>query len=126
MRHVLILLFISAAGLAQAQQPASESARTEIIKSALARDRGEISVMEPSTRDGGGVYVGYSTGTLLHCRGDATCTEFKGTPNVAVRDIAVSHRGDRDILWIAYPLGGFYQCLSYQCSRFEWDSEPPQ
>ena len=125
MRPVIVFLFFATAGFLLAQKAASEDSRTEIIKNALARDRGDINIMEPSPQDGGGVYVGYSTGTLLHCRGDSSCTELKGTPNVAVTDVAVSRRGNRDIIWIAYPLGGFYQCVDYQCNKFEWDSVPP-
>ena len=126
MRHSLIFLLLATAGLFSAQKSAGEDARTEIIKSALARDRGDITTMEPSPRDGGGVYVGYSTGTLLHCQDDSSCIELKGTPNVEVRNLAISRRGNQDIIWIAYPLGGFYRCEDHQCRKFEWDSVLPK
>jgi len=122
MRYVyLILITVAASTAVLAQEPQGGNSRAEILKNALARNRGDISVMEPSSKEGGGVYIGYSSGALLHCHGEQHCNEFKGTSNVAVIDIAVTRRGGRDIVWVAYPLGAFYRCVDYRCQRFEWD-----
>jgi hypothetical protein len=67
MRYALvfpILAVISANTLAQgspaAAAPASKSSRDAVIRSALARDNGDITAMEAAQRDGGGVFIGYS------------------------------------------------------------------
>jgi hypothetical protein len=95
-----------------------KSNRDELIKSALAREKGEIILMEPSSRDGG-VIIGYSSGALVGCSGDADCRKFEGTPGGAVTgavtDIAVSVREGQEIIWAAYPHGVIYRCVNYAC-----------
>lgn len=132
MRHItlaLLLWAVAAAAAAQdradiiAAELADQDSRDALIKSALARDRGEITAMEATGREGQGVVIGYGTGTVLNCYGDSHCTEFSGTPNVAVSRIAVSHDGDGEIYWVAYPHGIIYRCSGRQCRQFLW--EPP-
>jgi len=104
--------------------PANEDSREALIKRSLARDRGEITVMEASSRDGGGVIIGYSSGAILNCYGNESCREFEGTPSStitgAVREIVISRRGDQEIIWAAYPHGVFYQCIHGACREFTW------
>jgi hypothetical protein len=100
----------------------STVSREELIKSALASDWGEITAMEASARDGAGVFVGYSSGSVLNCRGDNQCRAFTGTPasalTGAVRTLAVSRRGEQEIVWVGYPHGVVYQCSNFNCREF--------
>ena len=86
----------------------------------VARDRGEITAIEPLSKEGGGVIIGYSSGALLNCYGDQSCQEFAGTPNTAVEHIAISNRGASEIIWVTYRQGALYQCANYHCKKFKW------
>jgi hypothetical protein len=68
---------------------------------------------------GGSVVIGYTSGALVRCSGDANCREFEGTPDgavtSAVTDIAVATRDGQEIIWVAYPHGVYYRCVDYAC-----------
>jgi hypothetical protein len=124
-RLIGYLLLLALAPAAHAQTPVEASAaaqkldRDALIKRALAGDRGEITVMEPSSIEGKGVIIGYSSGAVVHCYGDEECRVFDGTPRSTlvggVTAIAVSQRDNREIVWVAYPHGILYRCVDYQC-----------
>jgi hypothetical protein len=122
-----IVAVISANALAQdspaAAAPSSKSSRDAVIRSALARDNGEITAMEAAQREGGGVFIGYSSGTVVNCFGNAGCRAFDGTPSSAVagavRDLSVSRSAGADIVWAAYPHGVVYRCSDYFCREFD-------
>jgi hypothetical protein len=125
MRYALvfpILAVISANTLAQ-DSPASKSSRDAVIRSALARDNGEITAMEAAVRDAGGVYIGYSSGAVVHCSGKGGCRAFDGTPSSAVAgsvtDLGVSRSAGAEIVWVAYPHGVVYRCSDYFCREFD-------
>lgn len=98
--------------------------RDELLKAAVNRDRGTISVLEPASAAGRGIYVGYSSGTVLNCYGSNRCKELSDTPSTPVQGIAVSRRGDTEVVWVSYRQGALYQCIDGVCSRFLWDREP--
>ncbi len=98
--------------------------RDALLKAAVARDRGEITALEPLSGDGAGIAVGYSSGAVLNCFSDQSCREFGGTPNTAVQAIAVSRRGNAEILWVSYSQGALYQCRQARCTKFLWDGDP--
>ena len=130
MRPVAIMLFVlaSAGGAALAgnnQKPTITEAPTReaLLKAAVARDRGDITAMEPASREGQGVFIGHSSGALLHCYGDHICSEFLGTPNAAVEHIAVTLQGTAEVVWISYPQGAIYRCIDNRCEKFLWDGE---
>jgi hypothetical protein len=119
-----IILAYSTTALAQDHVEATTtqaSNRKALLKAAVARDRGEISAMEPSSEEGQGVIIGYSSGTVLNCYSNHSCKEFSGTPNTAVEHIAVSKREKSEVIWVSYPQGALYQCISNSCSKFRWD-----
>ena len=97
------------------------SNREALLKAAVARDRGEITAMEPSSQASGGVIIGYSSGAVLNCYGDHSCKEFGGTPNAAVEHIAVTRQAQSEVIWVSYPHGGLYRCMRKECSKFLWD-----
>lgn len=126
MRNVLLFSIIVAAtasAFAQdtpsANTSASKDARDAVIKSALARDRGEITAMEALNGDGKGVMLGYSSGAVVNCHGEGNCRAFDGTPSSAiigaVSGISVSSRGGQEVVWVAYPHGIIYRCADYVC-----------
>jgi hypothetical protein len=122
-----IVAVISANALAQdspaAAAPASKSSRDAAIRSALASDNGKITAMEAAQRDGGGVFIGYSSGTVVNCFGNSGCRAFDGTPSSAVvgavGDLSVSRSAGADIVWVAYPHGVVYRCSDYFCREFD-------
>ena len=130
MRHnVLLLLFFFCCSPALAQNDVEGGAteasdRKALLKAAVARDRGEISALEPDSSQRGGVVVGYSSGAVLHCYGNQGCKEFSGTPNAPVEHIAVSSREKLEIFWVSYPQGALYQCVDNTCTKFIWDVTP--
>lgn len=97
------------------------SNREALLKAAVARDRGEITAMEPSSQASGGVIIGYSSGAVLNCYGDHSCTEFGGTPSAAVERIAVTKQAQSEVIWVSYPHGGLYRCMRKECNKFLWD-----
>ena len=101
---------------AQGETAADE--RKARIRELVAIEKGDITALEPTTTGDGRVLIGYSSGTLLNCAPDQRCTEYAGTPNIAVERIAISRRGGAEILWVTYAQGALYLCESAQCRRF--------
>ena len=128
MRNFLACLILATASVsahARDSQKTSSSAspnREALLKAAVNRDRGEITAMEPSSVEGQGVFLGYSSGTVLNCYAENTCKEYHGTPNASVGNIAISRRGKSEVLWVSYPQGALYQCTAGACKRFIWDT----
>jgi hypothetical protein len=77
--------------------------------------------MEPSSKEGQGVVIGYSSGAILNCYGKHSCKEFRGTPGAAVEHIAISKRGKSEVIWAAYRQGALYHCVDNRCNKFVWD-----
>ena len=106
-----------------ATAPAAKSSRDALIRSALARDSGEITAMESSVRDGGGIFIGYSSGAVVNCFGKAGCRVLDGTPSSAVTGavsgLGVSRSGGAEVIWISYPHGVIYRCVDYLCREFD-------
>jgi hypothetical protein len=127
MRRILLsftILVYSTTALAQDHVEAATTEalnRKALLKSAIARERGEISAMESSSEGGQGVIIGYSSGAVLNCYNNHSCKEFGGTPNAAVEHIAVTKRGKSEIIWVSYPQGSLYHCISNSCRKFRWD-----
>ena len=100
-----------------------------VIKRALAGDRGEIAVMEPSSIDGKGVIIGYSSGAVVQCYADNNCRAFDGTPASTlvggVTAIAVSRRGNGEEVWVAYQHGILYRCADYFCREVLPENSSP-
>tara|TARA_R110001592_G_scaffold363248_5_gene682275 strand:+ start:11562 stop:11960 length:399 start_codon:yes stop_codon:yes gene_type:complete len=124
-----ILAVISANTCAQ-NAPASatsvtKNSRDAVIRSALARDHGEITAMEAARMDGGGIYIGYSSGAVAHCRDEGGCITLDGTPSGAISgaalNIRVSRSGGAEVAWVAYPHGVLYRCGGDLCSEFDHD-----
>jgi len=128
MRYILFccaVLAASASTLAQDQGGATNSNaadRKALLKAAVARDRGEITALEPLTGTAQGVVVGYSSGAVMNCYGENICKEYGGTPNIAVEHIGVSTRGALNVVWVSYPRGVLYQCIKTLCKRFIWST----
>ena len=122
MRSVLsiILIPLCAASFAQDQgesSPAASSNRKTLLRELVAQERGEITAIEPSSKEDGSVIVGYSSGVVLNCKSDQDCREFNGTPNVSVEHIAVSKRGASETIWVTYRQGALYQCVDNSCIK---------
>lgn len=134
-RLIRCLLVLALAPVAYAQTPADASPaaqkrdRDALIKRTLAGGRGEITVMEPSSIDGKGVIIGYSSGAVVHCYADNDCREFDGTPASTlvggVTAIAVSRRGNGEEVWVAYQHGILYRCADYSCREVLPENSPP-
>ena len=131
MRHsvfwVITLILINGA-LAQdkRQTNADASDREALLKAAIARDRGEISALEPSAGEVQGVIIGYSSGAVLHCYGTQSCMEFGGTPHANVEHIAISSQEGAEVIWVSYAQGALYKCTGVTCRKFVWDGEQPR
>lgn len=119
--NVLVATLLSTVLPAHAEQAAS---REELLKAAVSRERGEVAAMEASSRNDGSAYIGYSSGALLHCLDTGSCSEFGGTPKLAVRRITVSAQADTDVVWVAYRHGALYRCAQNQCQRANWEMVP--
>ena len=130
MRPIGFMLLVLASGVGTAlagdsgkAAPTATPTREALLKAAVARDRGDVTAMEPASAEGQGVIIGYSSGAVLNCHGEHSCREFFGTPNAAVEHIAVSRQGTSEVVWVSYPQGAIYQCIGYQCEKFLWDGE---
>tara|TARA_R110001599_G_scaffold353883_1_gene602232 strand:- start:14083 stop:14481 length:399 start_codon:yes stop_codon:yes gene_type:complete len=103
----------------------SKSNRDAIILSALARDHGEITAMEAAQLDGGGIFIGYSSGAVAHCRDEGGCKTLDGTPSSAIAgaalNISISRSDNVEVAWVAYPHGVLYRCAGDLCSEFDHD-----
>jgi hypothetical protein len=120
-----ILFAFGVVALAQDREEAvtvQSSSRAALLKEMVARDRGEITALEPSLKDGGGVIIGYSSGAVLNCFGSQSCRELEGTPSTVVEHLAVSRQGDSEIIWVTYRHGAVYQCVNNYCNKFYWDA----
>lgn len=114
-------VFAQDAGDASAAEASSRKSR---LKNMVAQDRGEITAIEASSIEGGGVFIGYQSGTVMNCHADQSCTEFGGTPAAPVERLAVSRRGGVEIIWVTFRQGALYQCASNQCKKFNRDGLP--
>jgi hypothetical protein len=83
----------------------------------IPHDRGEITAIEPSSREDGGAIIGYSSGMVLSCNSSQDCRDFDGTPSVSVEQIAVSKHGESQIIWITYRQGALYHCVNSSCNK---------
>jgi len=121
-----IILAYTTAAFAQdhVEETTTETAnRKALLKAAVARNRGEISAMEPLNGEGQGVVIGFSSGAVLNCYGSQSCKEFSGTPNATVEHLAISKQGKSEVIWASYPQGALYQCMNNTCKKFLWDGE---
>ncbi len=119
-----IIFAFTVAALAQDQSGAATAepkSRNTLIRELVAQDRGAITAMEPSSKEGQGVVIGYSSGAIFNCHGKHSCKEFRGTPNTAVENIAISKRGKSEVIWVSYGQGALYQCVDNRCNKFVWD-----
>ncbi len=96
------------------------SSRKALLQEMVKQDRGDISVMEASTKEDGSVILGYTSGAVSICSGNRPCTEFAGTPSVPVQRIAASRNGASEIIWVSYRQGAIYRCINSQCSKPVW------
>jgi hypothetical protein len=94
--------------------------RKALIRELVAQDHGEITALEPSSKEYGSVVIGYASGAVLICHDNQSCRKFGGTPSVSVEHIAVSRNGVSEIIWVSYRQGALYQCANNQCGKFMW------
>ncbi len=125
---IMLVMLASAGGAAlggddDKTAPSAAPTREALLKAAVARDRGDITAMEPASREGQGVIIGHSSGAVLNCYGDHICSEFLGTPNAPVEHIAVSLQGTAEVVWVSYPQGAIYRCMDKRCEKFLWDGD---
>ena len=88
------------------------------LRELVSRESGEITVLERSTLGSGAVFVGYSSGTVMHCSpSEPGCVELVGTPSTAVQDIVASPQGASEVIWVSYAQGALYRCVETQCRK---------
>lgn len=121
--YSLVLVSSTAAALAQ-PQPDPAAARKALLREWVSQDSGEITALEPSVAQAGGVVVGYSSGAVSRCDADRRCLEYSGTPDVAVERIAVSALDASDVVWVGYRQGALYQCTGAVCTRVARPAAP--
>jgi hypothetical protein len=132
MRATALSFFIFAFTVsALAQDPSGVAAtdnnsRKTLIRELVAQDHGEITAIEPSSKEDGSVVIGYASGAVLICDDSQSCRRFGGTPNVSVEHIAVSRNGASEIIWVTYRQGALYQCANNQCGKFMWTDKPQE
>ena len=123
MRIVALSFFIPIFAVAAFAQDKSgptspeASTRKALLQEMVNQDRGDITVMEASSKEDGSVILGYSSGAVSICSENRPCTEFAGTPNVPVQRIAASRNGASEIIWVSYRQGAIYRCVNSQCSK---------
>lgn len=116
-----LFLVFTISAFAQDQSGAikdESQSRAMLLKKMVAQDRGEITAMEPSTKEDGGVVIGYASGAVVTCDSDMRCREFGDTPSVPVEQLTVSKNGASEIIWVTYRYGALYQCVNSQCGKF--------
>ena len=129
LRILLSIALTALSNFALAQNTSESSApapadRDAIIRQLVAQDRGDITAIEPSSTQSGEVIVGYSSGAVISCKADQTCSEFTGTPNVAVEQLAVSRQIASEIVWVSYRQGALYQCTDGSCQKVALQNAP--
>ena len=118
----IILIALCAGTFAQEQEESTQTpaaSRKALLKDFVVQNRGEITVIEPSSKEDGGVIIGYSSGVVLSCNSAQDCIEFSGIPNISVEHIAASKRGADEIIWVTYRQGALYQCEGSACIKFQ-------
>ena len=126
-RTTLLLVFcflaVGASAQDQSGSTTTESQRRKaLLREFAVQERGDITAVEPSSRDDGSVVIGYTSGSVLICYGDQNCREFGGTPNAPVEQIAVSKNEDSEIIWVSYRQGAIYRCAKDLCTKNLWDN----
>ena len=99
------------------------TSREALLRQLVAQDHGEVTAIEPSSKEDGSVVIGYASGAVLICDGNQSCRKFGGTPSVSVEHIAASRNGVSEVIWVTYRQGALYQCANYQCGKFIWHDE---
>lgn len=120
----MILCFFAIGVYAQGQSDsytADPDRRKALLREFAVQERGEITVIEPSTNADGSVVIGYASGAVLICFDNETCSEFGNTPNAPVEQIAISKKGDSEIIWATYRQGAVYRCTDDICNKQLWD-----
>ena len=120
----LILCFFAVGVLAQNQgdsYTADPDRRKALLREFAVQERGEITVIEPSSKDDGSVVVGYASGAVLICFDNETCKEFGNTPKTPVEQIAISKKAGSEIIWATYRQGAVYRCTGDICNKQLWD-----
>lgn len=126
MRPAALSLFLLAFTVAAfaldeiASNTAEPSNRKALLRELVGQDHGEITAIEPSSKENGSVVIGYTSGTVLFCHGNRGCRKFSGTPNASVEQIAVSRNGASEVIWVTYAQGALYQCAKTLCKKFIW------
>lgn len=123
----LVFCFLAVSAFAQDQSDSttSESQRRKaLLKEFVVQDRGEVTVIEPTSKADGGVVIGYSSGTVLICYDNQNCKEFGSTPNAPVEQIAVSKSGESEVIWVTYRQGAVYRCATDLCTKNLWSNAP--
>ena len=121
----LILYFFAVGAFAQSQgntATAESERRKALLKEFVVQDRGEITIIEPSSRDDGSVVIGYASGAVLICHDNQNCKEFGSTPNTPVEQIAVAKNGASEIIWVTYRQGAIYRCAGDLCTKNLWNN----
>lgn len=119
---VVALPVITASAWGQTSSAGEAPDREALLSKFVAQNRGDVTAIEASTRQGGGVVIGYASGAVLRCTSQKTCQELAGTPNVPVEQIAVSRGGTSEVIWVAYRQGALYHCAEDLCEKFTWRS----
>ena len=124
MRPAALSFIVFAFTVSALAQDPSEVATTDpnsrkaLIRALVAQDHGEVTAIEPSTKEDGSVVIGYASGAVLICDDNQSCKKLGGTPSVSVEHIAVSRNGASEIIWVTYRQGALYQCANNQCGKF--------
>jgi hypothetical protein len=119
----LIVFAFTVSALAQDPSGADTTepdSRKTLLRELVAQDRGEVTAIEPSSKEDGSVVIGYASGAVLVCDDNQSCRKLGGTPSVSVEHIAVSKNGASEIIWVTYRQGALYQCANSQCGKFMW------
>jgi hypothetical protein len=121
----LSFIFFAFTVAALAQDPSGAAttepnSRKALIRELVAQEHGEVTAIEPSSKEDGSVVIGYASGAVLICDDNLSCRKFAGTPSVSVEHIAVSRNGASEIIWVTYRQGALYQCVNNECGKFVW------
>ena len=118
---ILISLFVfCSASFAQDSEKSlqtTSSEREAMLRDLVAQNSGEITAIEPSSKQDGGVIVGFSSGAVFSCSRSKDCHKFGNTPSVSVENLAVSKQGTTEVVWVTYRQGALYQCTERRCQK---------